>query len=207
MSKNEHFENAMRKVNENDFELAIELFGEALKEDSNKESIYYNRAVSYLNLEKIDLAIFDFNKLIEIDSKNAFYYSCRAFAKARTKDKKGAVADYEIAIALDPDNPITYNNMGLVQEEIGYMKKAQKSFEQSDDLRKKEEANKVINLESDQKDSKEVDDRLEDAKKAIEPKNEDEKTKAQVVKSIFTDKGTFKEFIRFIKNGFKLKKK
>ena len=66
MSKKEHFENAMRKVNENDFESAIELFGEALKEGSNKETIYYNIAVSYLNLGKLDLAIFDFNKLIKI---------------------------------------------------------------------------------------------------------------------------------------------
>ena len=152
------------------------------------------------------MAIFDFNKLIEIDSKNAFYYSCRAFAKARTKDKKGAVADYEIAIELDPDNPITYNNMGLVQEEIGYMKQAKKSFEQSDDLRKKEEANKVINLKSDQDSKKEVENRLENSKKIIESNDDVEKTKSQLAKSIFTDKSTFREFIDFIKNGFKLKK-
>lgn len=210
MSTNEHFENAMRKVNENDFESAIELFGEALKSDSNKETIYYNRAVAYLNLEKLDLAIFDFNKLIDLDSNNAFYYSCRAFAKARTKDKKGALADYEIAITLDPDNPITYNNMGLVQEEIGYMEKAQKSFKQSDDLRKKEEANKVININVDQQNAKEVESRIENAKKVAEAEqsldNEVEKSKGQVVKEVFTDKSTFKEFIDFIKNGFKLKK-
>lgn len=206
MSKNEHFENAMRKVSENDFESAIELFGEALKQDSNKETIYYNRAVAYLNSEKIDLAIFDFNKLIDIDSNNAFYYSCRAFAKARTKDKKGALSDYEIAIKLDPNNPITYNNMGLVQEDIGYMKQAQKSFEQSDDLRKKEEAGKVLNLNSSELDKKEVNDRIDNAKKSqvIEPI--EEKTKGQITKDIFTDKSTFKEFIAFIKNGFKLKR-
>jgi hypothetical protein len=95
----------------------------------------------------------------------------------------------------------------LVQEEIGYMKQAQKSFEQSDDLRKKEEANKVLNLESEQQGEKEVDSRLEHSKKVTESNDEVEKTKSQLAKSIFTDKSTFKEFIRFIKNGFKLKKK
>ena len=206
MSKNEYFEKAMRKVNENDFESAIELFTEALKEVDDKKDVYYNRAVAYLISEKIDLAIFDFNKLIDIDSNNAFYYSCRAFAKARTKDKTGAISDYEIAIRLDPDNPITYNNMGLVQEEIGYMKRAQKSFEQSDDLRKKEEAGKVLDINSSQQNKEEVDKRIENAKKsqAIEPI--EEKTKRQIAKDIFTDKSTFKEFIAFIKNGFKLKK-
>ena len=52
MSKNEHFIKGMDKVNENDFESAIELFGKALASDMNKEEVYYNRAVAYLNLNQ-----------------------------------------------------------------------------------------------------------------------------------------------------------
>jgi len=211
MSKQNYFENAMHKVTQNDFESAIDLFSKALQIENDKSKVYYNRGVAYLNLEKIDLAIFDFNKLIELDPNNAFNYSCRAFAKARSTNKKGALEDYEKALELDPDNPITYNNMGLVQEEIGYMEQAQKSFEQSDDLRKKEEANKIINATEDQIIKQTVDTRIENLEHKLNIENsslanENEPTsKGKIVKDIFTDKNTFKEFMNFIKNGFKLK--
>ena len=205
MSKNEYFESAMRKVNENDFESAIELFTKALAEVDQPKDVLYNRAVAYLNSKQIDLAIYDFSKLIEIDSTNAFYYTCRAFAKSRGKDKKGAIADYEISIKLEPNNPITHNNMGLVQEELGYMQQAQKSFAQSDDLRKKEEANKILNSTTDKAIQKEVDQRIEQAKKMESAETVENKSKGQIAKEVFTDKNTFKEFLKFIKNGFKIK--
>ncbi len=222
MSLEQNIQNAIALANnqnstEADYLNAIEILSEALPQSSVKKDIYYNRAVCYLNTTQFELAVFDFSKLIEIDSNKAFNYSCRAFAKARTNDKKGAIADYEKALELEPDNPITYNNMGLVQEEIGYIKQANKSFEQSDDLRKKEEANKVLHLQDNQNVKEEVENRLDKAKSEstdtkktkkpiplIEP--EIEKTKGKVAKEIFTNKNTFKEFIQFIKNGFKLPK-
>lgn len=191
MLKNKDFENAMHKVNQNDFEGAIKDFDLALQAEPNNTDFIYNRAVAYLNLEKMELAIFDFSRLIEIDNANPFYYSCRAFAKARTPDKKGAIADYEKAIELDPDNPITYNNMGLVQEELGWMQQAKDSFNQSDELRHKAESKF-------------------DEPKQVEPVKQDEEvekniSKSQLVKDVFTKKSVFKEFIDFVKNGFKLK--
>jgi len=192
MSKNKDFENAMCKVNENDHESAIELFTKALKTNKNSTDALYNRGIAYLNIEKIELAIFDFTRLIELDQDNAFYYSCRAFAKARSKDKKGAITDYEIAIKLDPNNPITYNNMGLVQEEIGYMEQAQKSFKQSDNLRVAEQKPKTFGEAP-----------LKNVNDIIDSKSP--KSKSDIAKDVFRDKNTFKEFIAFIKNGFKLK--
>lgn len=222
MSSQQNIENAIALANnqnssEADYLSAIEILTSALPQSVDKKDLYYNRAVCYLNTAQFELAVFDFSKLIEIESNKAFNYSCRAFAKARTNDKKGAIKDYEKALELEPDNPITYNNMGLVQEEIGYIKQANKSFEQSDDLRKKEEANKVLNLQDNQNVKKEVEDRLEKAKlESTEPlpktvpvppvEKELEKTKGELAKEIFTNKNTFKEFIQFIKNGFKLTK-
>ena len=222
MSSQQNIENAIALANnqnstEADYLSAIDILSAALAVTSDKKKIYYNRAVCHLNTTQFELAVFDFSKLIEIEPNTAFNYSCRAFAKARTEDKKGAIEDYEKALELEPDNPITYNNMGLVQEEIGYIKQANKSFEQSDDLRKKEEANKVLNLQDNQNTKLEVENRLDKAKlestetkdsKTTTPPIETEvkKTKAELAKEIFTDKNTFKEFIQFIKNGFKLSK-
>ena len=224
MSSQQNIESAIALANnqnstEADYLNAIKLLSVALPDTTDKKVIYYNRAVCYLNTTQFELAVFDFSKLIEIESNKAFNYSCRAFAKARTNDKKGAIADYEKALELEPDNPITYNNMGLVQEEIGYIKQANKSFEQSDDLRKKEEANKVLNLQENQNVKQEVENRLDKVKSEIEKENieqskvlipptepELEKTKGELAKEIFTNKSTFKEFIQFVKNGFKLPK-
>lgn len=220
MSSQQNIEEAIRLANNQnstqaDYLNAIELLTDALTDSSTKKELYYNRAVCYLNTTQFALAVFDFSKLIEIEPNKAFNYSCRAFAKARTEDKAGAISDYEKALELDPDNPITYNNMGLVQEEIGYIKQAQKSFEQSDDLRKKEEANKVLQIQTNETIKKEVEDRLDNVKvDAIEVNKSEvpippsvpeiEKTKGELIKEIFTNKNTFKEFIQFIKNGFKL---
>ena len=225
MSTSQELEKAIALANnpnstEEDYKTAIQLLSDALKTALNKKDIYYNRAVCYLNTSQFELAVFDFSKLIEFESNNAFYYSCRAFAKARTKDKKGAIADYEKALNLEPNNPITYNNMGLVQEEIGYMKQAKKSFEQSDDLRKKEEANKVIKAKNSKDFEQEVENRYRidkvknelgesEIQKQIKPitptQQTKHKTKSEIAKGIFTNKNTFNEFISFIKNGFKLK--
>ena len=222
MSSEKNIKNAIALANnqnstEADYLNAIKILSNILPTVSNKRDIFYNRAVCYLNTTQFELAVFDFSKLIEIEPNKAFNYSCRAFAKARTNDKKGAIADYEKALELEPDNPITYNNMGLVQEEIGYIKQANKSFEQSDDLRKKEEANKVLHLQDNQNIKQEVENRLDKVKSELtEDKPSEiptppkevviEKTKSELAKEIFTDKNTFKEFIRFIKNGFKLSK-
>ena len=222
MSSEKNIKNAIALANnqnstEADYLNAIKILSNILPTVSNKRDIFYNRAVCYLNTTQFELAVFYFSKLIEIEPNKAFNYSCRAFAKARTNDKKGAIADYEKALELEPDNPITYNNMGLVQEEIGYIKQANKSFEQSDDLRKKEEANKVLHLQDNQNIKQEVENRLDKVKSELtEDKPSEiptppkevviEKTKSELAKEIFTDKNTFKEFIRFIKNGFKLSK-
>lgn len=219
MSSEQTIENAIALANnqnstEADYLNAIKILSNIFPTVSNKKDIFYNRAVCYLNTAQFELAVFDFSVLIEIEPNKAFNYSCRAFAKARTTDKKGAIADYEKALELEPNNPITYNNMGLVQEEIGYIKQAKKSFEQSDDLRKKEEANKVLHLQDNQKVKQEVENRLEKIKSETPPtaapitptETVNEKTKSELVKEIFTDKSTFKEFIQFIKNGFKLSK-
>jgi tetratricopeptide (TPR) repeat protein len=193
MSTTDYFKQAMDKVNQNDFKSSIDLFTKAIEQDINFKDAYYHRGVSYLNLEKIDLAIFDFNKLIEFDPNYAFYYSCRGFAKSRLGDKQGAIADYKKSLELEPDNEITLNNLGLVQEEIGYIEQAQQSFEKSDAIRKKEDYQPETFGETSH------------LPKKIKTVKKKSPSKGEIAKSIFTKKSTLKEFINFVKNGFKLK--
>lgn len=194
MSNNDYFKQAMDKVNQNDFESSIDLFTKSIKNNPTHKDSYYHRGVSYLNLEKTDLAIFDFSKLIDLDPNYAFYYSCRGFAKSRLGDKHGAIEDYQKSLELDPDNEITLNNLGLVQEELGYMEQAKQSFSKSDAIRKQENHQPQT-----------FGDASHQPKKIEPASNDHQPSKSKVVKDIFTKKSTFKEFINFIKNGFKLK--
>lgn len=41
-------------------------------------------------------------------------------------DTEAAILDYEKAIKLDPEDAVSYNNIGLLQEKLGYKQKAQK---------------------------------------------------------------------------------
>ena len=183
-------EQAKAKVRDNVLEEALELFQLALNENSQGQEALYERGVLYTNLKKYDLALFDFNKLIELEDKNPFFYACRAFIKSGMKDGEGAMLDYQMTIKLDPDDAIAHNNLGLLQEQLSYKSEAEKSFDRS---------NKILGYNPSRYDA---------ARDTVskEPVKKDTGGKADIAKLVFTKKSVFKEFVAFIKNGFKLKK-
>ncbi|UKN02403.1 hypothetical protein K6119_02570 [Paracrocinitomix mangrovi] len=220
MSENIHYEKAVAKFNENQFEEAIELFSLALEINATDPFIYNQRAVCYLNLNQFDLSLFDMNRSIELDDKYAYFYSCRGFLKARMKDIDGALEDYEISIELDPENEITYNNMGLLLEQMGNMARAKQMFEKGNDILgydpKKRELNDdqthMVNAEEDSitVEKSENNTNINISKEKLdkilkEQKENKKKAKKQVAKDVFSKKSAFKEFLGFIGNGFKLK--
>lgn len=189
----EFLEQAKVKVNDNVLEEAVELLHKALQQKPNGKEALYERGVVYTNMKKFDLALFDFNKLIELESDNPFFYACRAFIKAGMKDGNGAILDYQMTLKLDPDDAIAHNNLGLLQEQFNYKSEAEKSFERSNEILgynpNRYDAARNLNVEE---------------KSKPVPTAETRKT---IVKSVFTKKSVFKEFIDFIKSGFKLHKK
>lgn len=182
-----YLEQAKLKVKDNVLEEALELFQQALSVNPLGKEALYERGVLYTNLKKLDLALFDFNKLIELEDNNPFYYACRAFIKSGMRDGQGAILDYQTTLKLDPDDAITLNNLGLLQEQYNYKSDAEKSFERS---------NEILGYNPNRHD------------RTIEPRKEESanvnESKASVVKSVFTKKSAFREFISFIKNGFKI---
>ncbi|NME68518.1 tetratricopeptide repeat protein [Flammeovirga aprica] len=161
-------------------------------------------------------AIHDFDKAIQIEPQNPFRYSSRAFVKAHMKDTKGAIADYEKAIELDPEDAIAHNNLGLIQEQTGAWDKAQEHYKKSNDLvgyegidPEKKEITELLEDWKEEKAKQEEEQRQLIQEKAAISKAQMEQQKAVggfwgIVKSVFTDKAVFQEFIDFIKNGFKL---
>lgn len=192
---NREFAIGMAKVKENDFVSAIEFFTQAISQEPSNADCYAERAVAYIHTQQYELSMFDMNKCVDLEPKNSYRYSCRAYLKSKIGDVDGAIADYEMAVKLDPEDAIAYNNLGLAQEAKGYKKKAVESFDKSNKIigynPQKFDEGKTINNKTE----------TENKTKSVEA----EETKGQVVKGVFTTKSGFKEFIRFIKNGFKIK--
>ncbi|MFK8045499.1 MAG: tetratricopeptide repeat protein [Crocinitomicaceae bacterium] len=190
MNYNDLLNEAKAKVKDNLNEEALSLFQKALEVNSKGKEVLYERAVLYTNLKKNDLALFDLNKLIELENDNPFFYACRAFVKTGLKDMSGAILDYQETIKLDPEDAIAHNNLGLLQEQYSYKSDAEKSFERS---------NEILGYNPNRYDS------ARELKSAEEPASKETLSKSTIIKSIFTSKSGFKEFLEFIKNGFKLK--
>ena len=190
MSTKALFDEGMIKVKENDHINSIKIFTEVITLENGNADALSQRAVAYLNIERYDLSLIDMNKAAEIDPLYSYRYASRAYLKTRIGDLEGAVADYEKAAELDPSDGINYNNLALAQEQLGYANKAKSNFKKSDDLTGVTATR--IARQSKERDQEEV-------------TNEVKPTQKSVVKETLTTKSGFKDFIRFIKNGFKIK--
>lgn len=143
--------------------------------------------MSYFHLGDKENALADINRSLEIEPHYSYRYSSRAFIKEAFGDTAGAIEDYKMCIALDPDDAIAYNNLGLLEERQGYTQLAKKHFGIADKLagvKPKERVNTKDNTS-------------QNAEKNTP-------TKSQLIRDIFTKRKTFKEFITFIRRGFKL---
>jgi len=197
---NREYAKGIAKVKENDFHSAIEHFTLAISENTSDVESYAERAVAYIHVEKLELSMFDMNRCIELEPANSYRYSCRAFLKSKMGDVDGAIADYEIAVQLDPDDAIAYNNLGLAQESKGYQKKAEKSFSRSNEIigynpKRFDEGTK-------KEESKQNEPKSDQTSTTTETEQFSEKAYA---KKALTTKEGFKDFLRFIRNGFKIK--
>jgi len=151
----------------------------------DQANIYSERGISYYRLKDYEAAVIDLNKAVELEPENPFRYSSRAYIRAYI-DIDGAIADYEKAIELDPKDEITYNNLGLLQENKGYMKKAQQNFKKNNEL-------SGYNPEKREP--------LPEVKK--DTTSQENLTFWGVIKQLMTSKKTQREFGDFIKSGFK----
>ncbi|TAE00273.1 MAG: tetratricopeptide repeat protein [Bacteroidetes bacterium] len=197
------------------FEDSLLDFDKALTINASDANTYSERAVTYVHLSRFELALQDFNKAQIIEPQNPYRYSSRAYIKAKIGDLKGAMADYQKAVELDPEDAIAMNNLGMLEEQMGYesakerMKKADELakdfFKDMDEFEQKEQAQ---HSKTDKENAQ------------IEPKNSfpeirkinREKRKSyswkdhfKIVFEIFNSKTVFAEFITFVKNKFGLK--
>jgi Flp pilus assembly protein TadD len=204
MFTNKKHKRAHKALKNDDIVKAISLYNEALKESPDNCDIISDRGVAYLHAKDEKNCFTDLNRAVELQPNYSFRYACRAYAKKNFGDLDGAIQDYEKAVELDPDDPIAQNNLGMLLEEKGYQKEAEKKFKRADTLSNMEDdlLGVIQNLETGTKISN---DPSTDSTDPAKLDNEEKANTAKEFKKVFTSRKQFKEFINYIKNGFRLK--
>ena len=99
---------------------------------------------------------------------------------------------------LDPDDAIALNNLGLLEEQLGYMQKAQERFKQADALNNLLDDSGITLPEPPQPRNIQREINQEEVEKATPGATWREVRKA------LTNKEDWKAFMRFVSRGFRL---
>jgi tetratricopeptide (TPR) repeat protein len=207
---NKAHEEAYQYLQKAEFETAIKKYSICINNNPNSPELYSERGVAYLNLKQEANCLADLNKSVDLQSDYAYRFASRGHAKDFFGDTDGAIEDYERAAELDPNDSIIYNNLGLLLEKKGNISLAKENFDRSDKLRKEAERAKSIELDS----LSVSEDGIIEETKTIHLPTESEKHEAQDIKNsshvdelkkFFTEKNQWSEFLKFIKNGFRIK--
>ncbi|WP_306640653.1 tetratricopeptide repeat protein [Sanyastnella coralliicola] len=217
--ENKHWINGTKLSQDRNWQEALVAFDQAMKEVGDHPDLIHDRAVALFNLDRKHEAIAELDKAQLLQPDYSYRYSSRAFMKAAMKDVQGALEDYKKAIELDPEDAIALNNLGLLEEQMGYFKEAQDRYKVADELMGILNENNI-----DPADVAKGRDRAEDESperktlRELESKEEleselelegeseleDEGSILKEAGSVFRSRSSLKEFFRFIRNGFKL---
>jgi Flp pilus assembly protein TadD len=175
------------------FTQAVASFTLAIRDEENPQ-LYYERALAYLHNGDKQQCLNDLHTAASLEPENPFRFSSRAYVRDLMGDTAGAISDYEKCLELDAYDAVAHNNLGMLQEKLGWMEKAKKHFDTADTLAKDE----FIAPEVTQ---------AKGAAQEVPAAHVEENAGSvnRVVYDIFTKADTRKEFWTFIKNGFKLK--
>lgn len=193
---NEIHKNALELLEQGKFEEALAAFNKCVETFGPGPDVLHDRALCHLKMENALLALNDLDQAVVLQPDHGYRYSSRAYVKAYLKDFDGAMNDYQKAIELDPEDAISMNNLGLIEEQYGRMDRAKQLFEQADELKKILDENKIAHSSSEISitETSEV-----ITETIIEPNS----SVWSIIGSVFTDSKERKEFLNFMRKGFR----
>lgn len=185
-------EQASSLYSKKEYQASIEVLNRLIEQKKDDADLYELRAMCSFHLGKYSESLLDFDKARDLEPNNPFRYSSRAYVKSVSGDVDGAVKDYENAVHLDPEDAVSHNNLGLLLEKKGYKSQAQEQFQLADtnsssipEVKAKSEDVSLNKAES--KEKKEV------------------VTISGLALKTLGSKQLWKEFMQFIRSGFKIK--
>lgn len=199
MPEHTNFQEGEALYQQKKFREAIMAFTMAIESSPKDAEIYYQRAMAFCHLNNLGEALEDLNQAVKHDPKNPFRYASRAYIKGRAGDTMGGIADYKKAIELDPEDAISENNLGLLEEKMGYEQQSKTRFARADELAER------LSVEQFLKEDAAAFTYLEDL--STPPPTEVNVKKPGLlflVGRVFQNKEARKEYLTFIRRGFKL---
>jgi tetratricopeptide (TPR) repeat protein len=198
MSENLH-KQGLALAKENKYAEALTIYSQAINSGYVTPDLLNDRGVAYIHTGDKLSAFNDFTESKNLQPDYSYRYACLAFIKEAMGDLDGAIEDYEYALKLDPADAVSLNNLGLLQEKKGYTKEAKVNFDQADNLR--EQQNLGIEPQEPLTNNK-----TEDIPSDVVIDNSSSSSNYwTLIKSVFTNKQARKEFIHFLKKGFRAK--
>lgn len=180
------------------YEEAIDLLNEILHVNSQDANAISERGVCFMHLNNKDASLKDMDLAVRLQPSKSYRYSSRAYIRNHFGDLMGGIDDYRKAIELDPEDAIAHNNLGLLEEQLGYKEHSKKRFELADLLQSRNENGiPTQTIDEINASARNIQQEIK-----LEKLEKDDKTFLQVLLSIFSKEG-FKSFVKFIKSGFK----
>jgi tetratricopeptide (TPR) repeat protein len=97
------FNRAIAYANKQDYDRAIEDYGEAIRLNPNNAGAFNNRGFAYANKQDYDRAIEDYGQAIQLNPNNSGAFFNRGRAYANKQDYDRAIEDYGQATRLNLD--------------------------------------------------------------------------------------------------------
>lgn len=188
------FDQGINYLRENKLDKALTVFTSLIEKDPSNGDYWSERGVTYFHLGKKKEALADMDKAVELQPNKPYRYSSRAYILGHYKMTQAAIKDYEKAIELDPDDAVAQNNLGMLQEQLGYKSEAKKRFNIADSLAENQKGNADLGIEGEQLKARNIQKELDEEKQNQSIWKE--------LKSLTTKEGRA-SFGKFIKSGFK----
>ena len=190
----EKFDKGVELLRAGDFEKSLKIFNNLIHEQPNNAEYWSERGVVYFHLGKKKESLADMDEAVRLQPEKPYRYSSRAYIRGHFKMTQEAIADYEKCIELDPEDAVAQNNLGMLQEQLGYKKEAKKRFDIADDLMENPKGNTDLGIKGEPLESRNIQKEIEE-----ERKNQSLWTE---LKSLSTKEGRA-SFGKFLKSGFK----
>ena len=118
-------------IEQDNFDLAIEEFTQAIQLNPNYTEAYFNRGKCYGKQGSYESALKDFDKAIQLDPDYTQAYYKRGYCYYEEKNYESALKDFDKAIQLDPDYTQAYYKRGYCYYEEKNYESALKDFDKA----------------------------------------------------------------------------
>lgn len=112
----EYYKRAGALFEENKFDEAIQMYSEAIKEDPNYSSAYFNRALAYAILSKYDEAVRDAEAVLDIEPESYDAPYVMGIICEYKKDFAGAKEWYQKSLKRNPNYEQAKTRLNALQE-------------------------------------------------------------------------------------------